>query len=90
MPSYAPYADVQVTTILHAHGTVSSVRSRQTFVARVALRSLHEREEGNKKPFDVYEMCGHENGRLLNFRGNLLAAGVLGDCFGAFTDSMLG
>ena len=22
--------------------------------------------------------------------GNLLAAGVLGDCFGAFTDSMLG
>ena len=48
MPSYAPYADVQVTTIVHAYGTVSSVRSRQTFSARVALRSLHEREEGNK------------------------------------------
>ena len=48
MPSYAPYADVQVTTIVHAYGTVSSVRSRQTFTARVALRSLHERGEGNK------------------------------------------
>ena len=90
MPSYAPYADVQVTTMVHAYGTVSSVRTRQTFTARVALRSLHEREEGNMSHLMFMRCVAMKMAVYEISDGNLLAAGVLGDCFGAFTDSMLG